>query len=1514
MLYRGANRLWLVALFALLYSSALASLFNSSNPFKGTPDQIALIKQVAQDKWQQVAEAQLPKTTTASNFTKGSTPFSRRNATASDVSQARSVVADAISQMRISNKARQQSPRRNNWSMSPGSGLSGRATNSADDVPLVNITSKIAAAAALLAEIDAANSTMVTNAASLSAKSYAALEKAKSTRQSTFGTAGDTQPEKRQSTSTSYWMESLDNLGTQPFGGDSSYKVFRNVMDYGAKGDGVTDDTAAINLAISDGDRCGANCESSSVKGAVVYFPPGTYLVSSPIISMYDTQMIGSPLNLPTIKAAASFVGLGVISTDVYVPNGGTGPDGLAAEWYINTSNFYRQIRNFVIDITATDQEGYVAALHYQVAQATSIFNVAIVCTVSDTTTQQGIYAENGSGGFMSDVSFVGGAFGIYGGTQQFTSLNLDFIEIQTAVQLIWDWGFTWSNLIVADCTTGFSLLGNDLVTHATGSLFIQDTLFLSTDTAILTFPPVEGVDTGTTSITLDNVVFDAVASPIIDTDKNLILSNAIGSVNMFTVGNVDFQPTQDDFEPGDIFVTQRSDVLTTSAGIFPKPVYFTRNKNQYEDTPAVVQMKWFAAGDGVTDDTTIFQVVISLFASSDIVIFIDAGSYILTDSITIPSEARIVGQAWSQLVASGPKFEDASNPNVLLHIGADGGEVGNVELQDLIFTSVGATAGLIGVQWNMEADGQGTTAMWDCHYRIGGATGTSLQVSQCPAGSINDDCIAATLLLHLTSTSSAYLENVWAWVADHDLDDPANTQISVFSARGILIESTFGAWLYGTAAEHSALYQYNFYQAENVYAGMIQTETPYYQPSPKPPSPFLASSESMPSDPDYSVCSSNNNTGIAGCDSSWALRIVESSSIEIGGAGLYSWFSNYVQEPCVDSMDCQLAQVYIENTLGNVTIYNLITIGSVDMIIDSSTQGGITISAADNLFLPAHPYWSQIAVYAPEVDLDDGTSEYGDEVYVPPSIWTESGGASAACSAPCTLILPPYPLGSTTTINWPPLTTTLMSIAGTITQTITTIISIPAVITTEIEWWPVVIGQTDSSSASFSPVQSVMPGPVVVTFPAGVVAFPPSPYPDVGVASTSTSSTAAILLGAIPTTPHPATIQPQATVSMSTPPPTDIPSVTWTNAKPTTTCKTGCGRYDCRKFGCGDYCGLYGCNGGCGIFGCGGGCGILGCGGFKCPLGLCDGGCPLPTCGGLNCLTGDCGATGCPSGDCSKCPPEGCDGVESDDDDDCDELQTASICTVMISEYVPAGTTTISTTTITYCEPTEACSPTPTTVTTTVTTSMEASMEEISLFAYANPTADPAVVSSVAADIASMINAWDATRWGTMASSPTSTAGGNSGGGAGSGASPTPSVDVYIGLYVAIDGEIGDTDAASWRVYTPALGQLYDPCSDAVQVFEASTDLAENSSDAEAALPDGEFDMDFSIGGVASGCYYSGPDGTMGLLVCPGLGQLPCDYDPSYNQVTPCANDDQEYVMAKVFCSWADEGPIPRS
>lgn len=113
--------------------------------------------------------------------------------------------------------------------------------------------------------------------------------------------------------------------------------------------------------------------------------------------------------------------------------------------------------------------------------------------------------------------------------------------------------------------------------------------------------------------------------------------------------------------------------------------------------------------------------------------------------------------------------------------------------------------------------------------------------------------------------------ENNWLWVADHDIEDPNLTQITVYAGRGLLIESEAGNnILWGSAVEHHALYEYALIDTSKIVLGQLQTETAYYQPTPAAPQPF-------PLDATYD----DPDVGVDG----WGLYIKNSNSVKILGA-----------------------------------------------------------------------------------------------------------------------------------------------------------------------------------------------------------------------------------------------------------------------------------------------------------------------------------------------------------------------------------------------------------------------------------------------------------------------------------------------------------------------------------------------------------------------------------------------------------------------------------------------------
>ncbi|KAH0556494.1 hypothetical protein GP486_005605, partial [Trichoglossum hirsutum] len=704
-----------------------------------------------------------------------------------------------------------------------------------------------------------------------------------------------------------FWMGSIKRQGIAAFNSNpSNYQVFRNVRDFGAIGDGIADDTAAINNAISQGGRCGHGCDSSTTAPALIYFPAGTYLVSAPIVQYYYTQFVGDAINIPIIKAASSFQGIAVIDADPY--------DNLGRNWYTNQNNFFRQIRNFVIDLTAMPATSGTG-IHWQVAQATSLQNIQFEMV-------------KGSGGFMTDLTFNGGLYGAFVGNQQFTTRNLVFNDVQTAIFMNWNWAWTFKSLSINNCGVGIDMANGGPSQQAVGSVLVLDSKIFNTPVGIRTaFSSSSQPNTGGTLI-IDNTDFTGSAMAVAGPSGSSILA---GNAKIASWGQgTQYLPGVNGFRfQGPLTPPSKPASLLNAEGLV-----YERSRPQYQDLDDshFTSVKSHGAkGDGVTDDTAAIQAVVNA-ANSDEVVYFDSGAYVVSKTIKIPKNIRITGEIWPLILASGSAFQDESNPAPVFQIGTPGDE-GVVEISDLIFQTVGPQPGAVLVEWNVhDPQGQqGASGMWDVHFRIGGSAGTKLQSAECaknpsvvaPAA---PECRASFLLLHVTQQASIYLENNWFWVADHELDLADHGQINIFNGRGILIESVQGPiWMYGTSSEHNQLYNYQIANSCNVFMGLIQTETPYYQSNPNALTPFAPNPAWH--DPTFASCKNQLS-----CPKSWGLRIVDSKDILMYGAGLYSFFENYGQV-CLDTESCQDNMVSIEGNSTSLNLYGLSTKASTSMV-----------------------------------------------------------------------------------------------------------------------------------------------------------------------------------------------------------------------------------------------------------------------------------------------------------------------------------------------------------------------------------------------------------------------------------------------------------------------------------------------------------------------------------------------------------------------------------------------------
>lgn len=129
--------------------------------------------------------------------------------------------------------------------------------------------------------------------------------------------------------------------------------------------------------------------------------------------------------------------------------------------------------------------------------------------------------------------------------------------------------------------------------------------------------------------------------------------------------------------------------------GIYPNPrssslltgtKFYQRSKPQYKalaSSSFLSVRSYGATGNGNTDDTAAVQRALNAAAAGDLICYFDAGTYVVTSTITIPPGSKVIGESYSVILSSGTFFANAAAPQPVVKV-ASSGQSGTVEWSDV--------------------------------------------------------------------------------------------------------------------------------------------------------------------------------------------------------------------------------------------------------------------------------------------------------------------------------------------------------------------------------------------------------------------------------------------------------------------------------------------------------------------------------------------------------------------------------------------------------------------------------------------------------------------------------------------------------------------------------------------------------------------------------------------------------------------------------------------------------------
>jgi len=567
---------------------------------------------------------------------------------------------------------------------------------------------------------------------------------------------------------------------------DDAKAVYLTPDNFAVKGDGIADDSAALQEAI--------NKVQERTNQGILFVPPGRYRVTKTIYIWPGIRLIGFGVTRPSLVLGAATPGFQQGPSYMVFfaggrPVGATVPDA-------SPGTFYSAISNIDFDI----QDGNAGAVAVRAHYAQHCFLAHIDFHIGS-----GMAGIHDGGNVAQDVHFYGGQYGIWTRKPapgwQFSVIDATFEGQREAAIREHEAGLTLIRPLFKNVPAAISI-----DPRYSDELWVKDARMENvTGPAVV----ISNENNARTEINMENVV--CVNVPFFaayrESGKRVAGPAAMYEVKTFSHG-LHYEDVGADGAIEDVFAT-------TLLKALPAPI-----RSDILDLPPIeswVNVRSIGAvGDGVTDDTNALRKAVAEHRA----IYFPSGQYRVTDTIVLRADTVLIGLHPSVtrilLADSTPSFQGVGSPKALLETPSGGT---NIVIGIGLYTN-GINRRAVAAKW---AAGE-NSMMNDVRFLGGHGTVD-------PNASAEESAKGWKLIYNDTHTADPNPQRRWdsqypsLWITGGgtfvDIWTP-----STFAQAGLLISNTsVGGRIYQLSSEHHVRNEVILDHASNWQIYALQTE-----------------------------------------------------------------------------------------------------------------------------------------------------------------------------------------------------------------------------------------------------------------------------------------------------------------------------------------------------------------------------------------------------------------------------------------------------------------------------------------------------------------------------------------------------------------------------------------------------------------------------------------------------------------------------------------------------------------